>query len=80
MDRNLRMLPDFGMRRLEVPCLMVTAEWDTGLPPDVAAGMPAVCPDLETHMIGRCGHSTAQEKPAELNALLIDWLTRRFLR
>lgn len=56
MDRNLRMLPDFGMRRLEVPCLMVTAEWDTGLPLDVAAGMPAVCPDLETHMIGRCGH------------------------
>jgi pimeloyl-ACP methyl ester carboxylesterase len=68
------------MRRLDVPCLMITAEWDSALPPDLAAGMPAVCPDLETHMIGRCGHSTAQEKPAELNALMTDWLTRRFLR
>jgi pimeloyl-ACP methyl ester carboxylesterase len=80
MDRNLRMFPDFGTRRLDVPCLMITAEWDSALLPDIAAGMPAVCPDLETHMIGRCGHSTAQDKPAELNALMIDWLTRRFLR
>ena len=80
MDRNLRMLPDFGMRRLEVPCLMVTAEWDTGLPPDVAAGMLAVCSDLETHMIGGCGPRPRRTSPAELNALLIDWLTRRFLR
>lgn len=80
MERNQRMFPDFGMRRLDVPCLMITAEWDSALPPDLAAGMPAVCPDLETHMIGRCGHSTAQDKPAELNALMTDWLTRRFLR
>ena len=74
------MVPDYGMRRLEVPCLTVTAEWDAGLPPDLAAGMPPVCPDLELHMIGRCGHWTQADKPAELNALMTNWLIRRFLR
>ena len=80
MERNLRMVPDFGMRRLDAPCLMITAEWDSGLPPDLAAGMPAVCPDLEIHMIGQCGHWTQTDKPAELNALMTDWLIRRVLR
>jgi pimeloyl-ACP methyl ester carboxylesterase len=28
-------------------------------------------------MIARCGHWTQQEKPAELNAILLDWLSRR---
>jgi epoxide hydrolase A/B len=74
------MLPDFGMRRLEVPCLMVTAEWDTGPPPDGAAGMPAVCQDLESHMISERGHWTQADKPAELNALMTGWLIRRYLR
>ena len=34
--------------------------------------------DLEVRMIAGCGHWTQQEKPAELNAILIDWLSRRF--
>ncbi len=75
MQRNQRMVPDYGMRRLEVPCLMITAEWDSGLPPDLAAGMPAVCPDLEIHMIGHCGHWTQADKPAELNVLMTRWLS-----
>ena len=29
-------------------------------------------------MIAGCGHWTQQEKPEELNRLLVDWLTRRF--
>ena len=78
VDRNKRMFPDFGARHLELPCLMVTAEWDFALPPAMAAGMPALCSDLETHLIHACGHWTQQEKPAELNRLLTDWLTRRF--
>jgi microsomal epoxide hydrolase/non-specific protein-tyrosine kinase len=48
------------------------------LRPELAAGMPALCPDLETKSIARCGHWTQQEKPAELNAILVDWLVRRF--
>jgi pimeloyl-ACP methyl ester carboxylesterase len=56
---------------------MVTAEWDVALPPEMAAGMPSLCSDLETHMIEGCGHWTQQEKPDELNRIMVDWLSRR---
>jgi pimeloyl-ACP methyl ester carboxylesterase len=78
VDRNWRQFPDIGARRLELPCLMVTAEWDFALPPELAAGMPAVCADLETHLIRECGHWSQQERPDELNRVMAGWLTRRF--
>jgi pimeloyl-ACP methyl ester carboxylesterase len=78
VDRNARLYPEIGQRRLELPCLMITAEWDVALPPDLAAGMPALCADLETHLIRACGHWTQQDKPAELGRLMADWLIRRF--
>jgi pimeloyl-ACP methyl ester carboxylesterase len=78
IDRNKERHPDIGVKKLDLPCLMITAEWDPALPPESAAGMPALCSDLETHMIEACGHWTQQEKPEELNRLMIDWLQRRF--
>ena len=78
-DRNWRLHPEIGVEKAKVPCLMVTAEWDAVLSPASAAGMPALCPDLETVMIERCGHWTQQEKPDELNRIMVDWLSRRFL-
>ncbi len=78
VDRNADAFPTVGTQKLDLPCLMVTAEWDMALRPEMAAGMPAVCSDLEMHMIERCGHWTQQEKPDELNAVLLDWLERRF--
>ncbi len=78
IDRNKTLFPEIGTRALELPCLMITAEWDGALRPEMAAGMPALCSDLETHMIRECGHWTQQEKPEELNRLMIDWLRRRF--
>lgn len=77
-DRNWETAPEVGTARISVPCLMVTAEWDPVLRPEMAAGMPALVPDLETHMISRCGHWTQQERPQELNQILLDWLRRRF--
>ena len=78
IDRNAEAHPTLGSQKLELPCLMVTAEWDMALRPELAAGMPAICSDLEMHSIEGCGHWTQQEKPGELNAILVDWLTRRF--
>jgi pimeloyl-ACP methyl ester carboxylesterase len=78
IDRNQARLPDVGTKRLELPCLMVTAEWDFALRPEMAAGMPVLCADLEMHNIAECGHWTQQEKPAVLNRLMVDWLRRRF--
>ncbi len=78
IDRNVDLFPEIGVAKLALPCLMLTAEWDMALPPSAAAGMPAVCADFEVKMIERCGHWTQQEKPEELNAILIEWLKKRF--
>jgi pimeloyl-ACP methyl ester carboxylesterase len=78
IDRNASLFPEIGAQKLDLPCLMITAEWDGALRPEMAAGMPAVCSDLEMKMIDRCGHWTQQDKPDELNAILVDWLKRRF--
>jgi pimeloyl-ACP methyl ester carboxylesterase len=77
-DRNWETAPEIGVAKVERPCLMVTAQWDWALRPEFAAGMPALCPDLEMKNIARCGHWTQQEKPDELNAIVSDWLARRY--
>jgi pimeloyl-ACP methyl ester carboxylesterase len=61
-----------------VPCLMITAELDAVLPPASAEPMPAFIGDLETVMVAGSGHWTQQEKPEEVNRLMLDWLDRRF--
>ena len=76
-DRNWETAPEVGARPIDAPSLMVCAEWDPALRPEMAAGMPALCRDLETVTIERCGHWTQQEKPDELNAILIEWLRRK---
>jgi pimeloyl-ACP methyl ester carboxylesterase len=78
VDHNQERFPEIGARTLALPCLMITAEWDFALPPELAAGMPALCSDLEMHLIRECGHWTQQERPEELNRLMTDWLVRRF--
>jgi pimeloyl-ACP methyl ester carboxylesterase len=77
-DRNWELTPELEGAKIDVPCLMVTAEWDPVLAPALAQGMDRWIADLETHMIARCGHWTQQERPDELNRLLVDWLGRRF--
>jgi pimeloyl-ACP methyl ester carboxylesterase len=78
IDRNWETTAQLAGARIEVPSLMVTAEHDPVLRPELADGMRDLVPDLEVRMIAGCGHWTQQEKPAELNAIMIDWITRRF--
>jgi len=78
MDRNWEATPELDGARIEVPSLMVTAEWDPVLRPEMAEPMRELVSDLEIQRIAACGHWTPQEKPAELNAVMIDWLRRRF--
>lgn len=77
-DRNWELEPEVGVAKIQVPCLMVSAERDLALPPSMADGMEARAPDLESHVIPDCGHWTQQECPEQLNRLMLDWLTRRF--
>ncbi|MEL7030509.1 MAG: alpha/beta hydrolase, partial [Pseudomonadota bacterium] len=76
-DRNYALTEDVSYQ-IDRPCLMITAELDIFLRPELADKMPRLCPDLEMRMIEDCGHWTQWEKPDELNAILVDWLSRRF--
>jgi pimeloyl-ACP methyl ester carboxylesterase len=48
------------------------------LPPSLADRMGDQISDLEKVLVEGSGHWTQQEKPDQVNALLIDWLERRF--
>jgi pimeloyl-ACP methyl ester carboxylesterase len=65
-------------QKVTQPALMIMAELDAVLPPALANGMEEFVPDLEKVLIEGSGHWTQQEKPAEVNAALLDWLNRRF--
>ena len=78
MDRNWETTPALAGARIGVPSLMVAAEWDAVLRPEMAEPMRNAVDDLEIHMIRGCGHWTQQERPAELSRIMVDWLSRRF--
>lgn len=78
IDRNRDLIPGIGQEPLDVPSLQVCAEWDFALRPDMADGKEALLSDYERHDIPKAGHWVQQEYPDELNAVMIDWLERRF--
>ena len=76
-DANQAYLDSAPDRTLSMPVLFVHATYDyvcdtttTGF----ADPMRALCPNLTEERLA-CGHWMAQEKPAELNAILERWLT-----
>jgi pimeloyl-ACP methyl ester carboxylesterase len=78
LDRNWEETPELAGARITVPSLMVIAEWDAALRPELAEPMKGLVDDLEVVTIPRCGHWTQQEHPDELNRVLVGWLRRRF--
>jgi pimeloyl-ACP methyl ester carboxylesterase len=66
--------------RYDKPALMICAADDWFLPPDFTEGMEELLPRLEKHVIPDAAHWLQQEKPTEVNALLLPWLTRNFAR
>jgi pimeloyl-ACP methyl ester carboxylesterase len=64
---------------IDKPALMISAADDFFLPPDFTEGMEQLLPQLEKHVIPDAGHWLQQERPAEVNALLLPWLERNFL-
>jgi pimeloyl-ACP methyl ester carboxylesterase len=76
IDRNAAEHPAVGTRRLELPALMLTAEWDPGLRPEFAEPMRALCADLELHHVEKVGHWVQQEAPEVVNRHLLAWLSR----
>jgi len=61
--------------RVEQPALMITAELDFVLWPEQTLGMERWVPNLKRANILGSGHWTQQEKPAEVNAALLEFLS-----
>jgi len=59
---------------------MIMAEKDVVLSPAMAEGMEEVIGDLEKVLVKDSGHWTQQEKPKEVNDLILGWMDRRFPR
>jgi pimeloyl-ACP methyl ester carboxylesterase len=76
IDRNAAEHPTVGKQKLDIPCLMLTAEWDPGLRPEFAERMRPLCSDLELHPLHEVAHWIAQEAPQRVNEHLLGWLKR----
>lgn len=63
---------------VRVPSLFVGADSDIVISRKQIEAMKPYVEDLEIHMIENCGHWTQQEKPDELNRIVLDWLARRY--
>ena len=75
MDLNwedARGIPDPTIR---VPSLMITAENDPVLRPELAEPMRTWIPDLRIAPIRRCSHWTQQERPDEVNQLILEFVS-----
>ena len=74
IDRNWEITEPLHGRQVSHPTLMITAEYDPVLKPEMAQGMERFVPNLRVELIRECGHWTQQEKPQEVNRLLLDFL------
>ena len=63
---------------VRVPSLFVQASDDFVVSQKQIDAMLPHVPDLEVAVIENCGHWTQQEQPERLNAIILDWLARRY--
>jgi pimeloyl-ACP methyl ester carboxylesterase len=80
-ERDYEWLRPWQGKQIEQPCLFVGGTRDLattlfGAVPDPIAATKMCAPRAEGHVLEGCGHWTQQERPEEVNALLIDWLKR----
>ena len=60
---------------VDKPSLLIQAADDFFLAPDQGDQTDRYVTTLERHVVAECGHWMQQERPADVNALLIRWLT-----
>jgi len=74
VDRNWETTAYLEGRQVTMPALMICAENDPILIPQSAEGMERYIPNLTTRLIKNCGHWTQQERPDEVNRLILEFL------
>jgi len=75
MDRDWEELPELAGAKVEQPALFIAGDRDAVLTFTNIEAMKANVPNLrKVVMLHGCGHWTQQERPAEVNAALIEFL------
>ncbi len=75
-SHNWQILEGFD-QRVDIPTLFIGAVDDVLIRPEHIEGMRPLVTDLDIHMLEHCGHWSQQEKPDEVNRVMIDWLMQR---
>ena len=61
-------------QRIEIPTLFIGAADDIVIAPEQIDAMKPLVSNLNLEMLAPCGHWTQQERPDDVNRLLLDWL------
>jgi len=64
-------------QRVTVPTLFIEAVDDTIIAPEQIEAMKPHVDDLQIRTLMDCGHWSQQERPDEVNALLLEWFSQR---
>jgi pimeloyl-ACP methyl ester carboxylesterase len=62
---------------IDIPTLFVGAVNDLIIAPEHIEGMKQLVRNLDIHMLEDCGHWSQQERPDDVNRLMIEWLMQR---
>lgn len=73
-QRNWETTEQLSGRQVTQPSLMITAEKDPVLTPEMADGIEQWVPNVRVHEVKGAGHWTQQEKPDEVNRVMIEFL------
>jgi soluble epoxide hydrolase / lipid-phosphate phosphatase len=76
MDDNWEDARALPSQTIHPPALMITAEKDLILHPAQAEPMRQWIPNLRIELIRNCSHWTQQERPDEVNRLMIEFLKK----
>ena len=63
--------------QVHIPTLFIGAADDVVISLQHIEGMKPLVDDLTVHMLEGCGHWTQQERPDDVNRLMLDWLVER---
>jgi pimeloyl-ACP methyl ester carboxylesterase len=66
-----------GLAAITCPTLVLVGDSDEPTPPDLAREMAAGIPGARLVVVPECGHLSTMERPAAVNAALIEWMQSR---
>ncbi|MDJ0709988.1 MAG: alpha/beta hydrolase [Woeseiaceae bacterium] len=64
-------------QQIDIPTLFIGAANDVVIGLQHIEGMRPLVKDLTLHVLDDCGHWTQQERPDDVNRLMLDWLVER---